>query len=186
MRFSLSSVRLVEDEGTRKLRVDVYGTQTLSSGWDAWLDAYEVTVDEGDEVSALERVAGLRHLADILATLHLSTAIPTVDQGVFGRFGAEDSLTDLWLRFYDPTSDSDYSVGACEVCGRLFVGTHKGKRGHESCMNRQRVARSRAHGFAELVESGMGRREASRVAGISAERALEELAKEGNGAQSDD
>ena len=174
-----NQVQLLVEDGVQRLRIDVYGTQTLDEGWDDWLEKYESSIEGEVEVSALEKVAGLRHLADVMATMHLSSAIPIVDQGAFGRFGAEDSLTDLWLRLYDPASDSDYSIGSCEVCGRLFIGSHKGKRGHDACMNRQRVVRSRTRKFAKLIESGMSQQEASRIAGIAAAKALEEMTREG-------
>ncbi|MDO4502740.1 MAG: hypothetical protein Q4D06_06095 [Coriobacteriia bacterium] len=174
-----NQTRLIETDGLPRLEIDVYGTQTLNEGWGLWLDEYEATIEDGVLVSSLELVAGLRHLADILATLHLSTAIPIVDKGMFGRFGAEDSLTDLWLKCYDYDSGSDYVIGSCEVCGRLYVGTHKRKRGHDACMNKQRVARSRSRKFAKLIESGMSAAEASRIAGISSAKALAIL--EGDG-----
>lgn len=174
-----NQIQLVENSNGSKLRIDIFGTQILSEEWNKWLDEYELTVKENIEVSALEQIAGLRNLADVLASIHISSAIPTVDKGMFGRFGAEDSLTDLWLRFYDSGSNPDYSIGACEVCGRLFIGTHRGKRGHDACMNRQRVIRSRTRKFAKLIESGTNQQEASKIAGISVTLALKTMTEKG-------
>lgn len=176
-----NQTRLVETDGLPRLEIDVFGTQTLDEGWDRWLDEYEATVEEDACVSALELVAGLRHLADVLATLHLSTAIPIVDKGMFGRFGSEDSLTDLWLKCYDCASDADYTIGSCEVCGRLYIGSHKRKRGHEACMNKQRVMRSRSKKFASLIMSGTSIPAASKKAGISAAKAVKILKDDGGG-----
>ncbi|MDD6786172.1 MAG: GNAT family N-acetyltransferase [Eggerthellales bacterium] len=176
-----NQTRIVDTDGLPRLEIDVYGTQTLDEGWDRWLDEYDATVEEDAYVSALEIVAGLRHLADILATLHLSTAIPIVDKGMFGRFGSEDSLTDLWLKCYDCASDADYIIGSCEVCGRLYIGSHKRKRGHEACMNKQRVMRSRSKKFASLITSGTSLPAASKKAGISAAKAVKILKDDGGG-----
>lgn len=166
-----NETRLEELDGQAALRVDVYGTQSLSSDFEPWLTQYEKSLPEDTVLSGLELVAGLLHLADTLATLHLVTALPVVSHGQFLRTTADDNLTDLWLMCYDISSDADYCVGVCEVCQRLFVGTSKNKRGHRECMNRQRVARSRAKRFRTLVEDGMADDEASRAAGIASDTA---------------
>ena len=159
-----------EDDGTR-LCVDIYGTQSLQSNLEPCLTQYEEGLPEDAVLSGLELVAGLLHLADALATMHLVTALPVTSHGRFLRTTAGDSLTDLWLMCYDIPSDAGYSIGVCEVCHRLFVGSNKNKRGHRECMNRQRVAKSRARRFKKLVDSGVADEEASKIAGISATKA---------------
>lgn len=163
--------RLEEVDGQIWLRIDVYGTQSLSSDFEPWLTYYESDLPDDTVLSGLELIAGLLHLADTLATLHLETALPVISHGHFLRTTADDSLTDLWLMSYDISSDADYSIGVCEVCNRLFIGTSKNKRGHKECMNRQRVARSRAKRFKALVETGMTDDEASRISGIAPDKA---------------
>ena len=159
-----------KDDGMR-LRVDIYGTQTLQSDLEPWLTRYEEGLPEDTILSGLELVAGLLHLADVLATIHLVTALPVVSHGQFLRTTASDSLTDLWLMCYDIATDAGYSIGVCEVCHRLFVGSNRNKRGHRECMNRQRVAKSRARRFKKLIEDGVPEEEASKIAEISSERA---------------
>ena len=144
--------------------VDVYD-------FEPWLTNYENDLHEDAVLSGLELIAGLLHLADALATLHLVTALSVISHGQFLRTTADDSLTDLWLMCYDIASDADYSIGVCEVCHRLFIGASKNKRGHNECMNRQRVARSRAKRFKALIETGMTDNEASKIAGIAPNKA---------------
>lgn len=49
------------------------------------------------------------------------------------------------------------------------------KRGHDSCMNKQRVKRFKARKYAKLIESGLSANEAARKASISSATALELL-----------
>ncbi len=152
------------------LAIDVYGTQTLQSEWCDWLDAHEAGFPSPGP-AGIEALAGLLHLADTLATMHLVTSAPVVEHGVFYRPTAGDSLTDFWLKAYDVTEDMGYAIGSCAVCGKMFIGSSKAKRGHSACLNRQRVKLSRAKKFASLVESGVSAHEASKRASISEEGA---------------
>ena len=170
-----NNTRLSEDKNGGVLLVDVYGTMWLLSDWGQWLDSYEAGLPDESVLSGLELVAGLLHLFDTLATIHLITAIPVVSHGAFVRTTAGDSLTDFWLKCYDIATDSGYVIGTCEVCHQLFVGMSKNKRGHEACLNRQRVKRSRARKFAERVEGGMSPNLAARELSISARTAIEAL-----------
>ena len=169
--FMSNETRLEEQDGQTYLRIDTFGTQSLSYDFEPWLTNYENDLPEDTVLSGLELIAGLLHLADTLATLHLVTALPVITHGQFLRTTTDDSLTDLWLMCYDIASDADYSIGVCEVCHRLFIGASKNKRGHKECMNRQRVARSRAKRFKALIETGMTDNEASKIAGIAPNKA---------------
>lgn len=166
-----NEVRLEETNDGIRLLIDVHGTQSLLSDFEPWLTQYEEDLPEDTILSGLELVAGFLHLADVLATMHLMTALPVVSHGQFLRTTASDNLTDLWLMCYDVSGDANYSIGVCEVCHRLFVGSNKNKRGHKECMNRQRVAKSRARRFKKLVDGGIAEEEASKIAGISSKRA---------------
>lgn len=150
--------------------IDVYGTISLLSDWDDWLDLHVQDLPSPGP-SGLETIAGLLHLADTLATIHLVTSVPIVNHCSLWRPTAGDSLTDFWLKMYDVSGSDDYVIGRCEVCDRLFVGTSKNKRGHKACLNRQRVKRSRARKYAKLIEAGVSPEEASKQASISAETA---------------
>lgn len=177
-----NEVRLEETNDGIRLLIDVYGTQSLLSDFEPWLMQYEEDLPEGTILSGLELVAGLLHLADVLATMHLVTALPVVSHGRFLRTTASDNLTDLWLMCYDISSGANYSIGVCEVCHRLFVGSNKNKRGHKECMNRQRVAKSRARRFKRLVDGGVAEEEASKIAGISSKKARAALGVDPEGA----
>lgn len=166
-----NEIRLEETNDGIRLLIDVYGTQSLLSDFEPWLTQYEEDLPEDTILSGLELVAGLLHLADALATMHLVTALPVVSHGQFLRTTANDNLTDLWLMCYDVSGDASYSIGMCEVCHRLFVGSNKNKRGHKECMNRQRVAKSRAKRFKKLIDSGVADGEASKIAGINPKKA---------------
>ena len=166
-----SEMRLDETENGATLLIDVYGTQSLLSDFEPWLTQYEEDLPEDTILSGLELVAGFLHLADALATMHLVTALPVVSHGQFLRTTAGVNLTDLWLMCYDVSGDANYSIGVCEVCHRLFVGSNKNKHGRKECMNRQRVAKSRARRFKRLVDSGIAEEEASKIAGISSKKA---------------
>lgn len=160
------------------LRIDVYETQSLLSDFEPWLTQYEEDLSEDTVLSGLELVAGFLHLADALATMHLATTLHVISRWRFLRTTASDTLTDLWLMCFDISSDASYSLGVCEVRHRLFVGTNKSKRGHKECMNRQRVARSRARRFKKLVDGGIAEEEASKIAGISSKKARAALGVE--------
>lgn len=166
-----NEMRLEETGNGATLHVDIYGTQSLLSDFEPWLTQYEKDLPEDTILSGLELVAGLLHLADALATMHLVTALPVISHGQFLRTTASDNLTDLWLMCYDISSDANYSIGVCEVCHRLFIGSNKNKRGHKECMNRQRVAKSRARRFKKLVDGGVADEEASKIAGINPKKA---------------
>ncbi len=166
-----NNVRLEETESDAALCIDIYGKQSLLSDFEPWLTEYEGNLPEDIILSGLELVAGLLHLADVLATTHLITALPVITHGRFLRTTAGDNLTDLWLMCYDISSDANYSIGICEVCHQLFIGSNKNKRGHKECMNRQRVERSRARRFEKLVASGIVAEEASKIAGINSKKA---------------
>lgn len=142
-----SEMRLDETENGATLRIDVCGTQSLLSDFEPWLTQYEEDLPEDTILSGLELVAGFLHLADVLATMHLVTALPVISHGQFLRTTASDKLTDLWLMRYDIFSDANCSIGVCEVCHRPFIGSNKNKRGHKEGMNRRRVAKSRARRF---------------------------------------
>lgn len=157
------------------LTIDIYGVQSLNEDKCCWLDEHEAALPWPGP-AGIEADAGLLCLADVLATLHLMTAIPIVGYGALCRPTAGDSLTDFWLKIYDITDDMDYAVGTCEICGRMFIGNSKNKRGHKGCLNRRRVKTSRAKKFARLVESGVTEQEASKQASISAESAKSILA----------
>lgn len=150
--------------------IDVYGIQSLLSDWREWLDIHEQDLPYPGP-SGLETIAGLLHLADTLATIHLITSAPIVDHCSLWRPTAGDSLTDFWLKMYDVSDNDGYVIGRCEVCDRLFVGTSKNKRGHRACLNRQRVKRSRAKQYAKLIQEGVSPKEASKRASISTETA---------------
>ena len=166
-----NEMRLEETDSGATLHVDIYGTQSLLPDFEPWLTQYEEDLPEDTILSGLELVAGLLHLADTLATMHLVTALPVISHGQLLRTTASDSLTDLWLMCYDIPSDANYSIGVCEVCHQLYVGSNKNKRGHKECMNRQRVAKSRARRFKKLVDSGVADEEASKIAGINPKKA---------------
>lgn len=164
----------VEDDG-KLLVVDVYGTWSLLSDWDEWLEQYEKTVPDDIVLTGIELVAGLLHLADTLSTLHLASAVPQVSYGRLESASADDSLTDLWFMCYDPTENKRLYSGTCEVCGRLFVSSKKKTRGHSDCMNRRRVMRSRAKQYAIRVEGGISPEDAARSSSISIAAAREML-----------
>lgn len=160
-------IELIDTDGLRILRIDVYGSQSLLSDWEKWLEEYEGALPEDEKLSGLEFMAGLLHLADTLSTIHLISATPIVRYGAVERKTAQDNLTDFWLKCYDPGSDANYSIGSCEVCGKLFIGSSKRKRGHVACMNRQRVMRAKARKYSALVEKGMSESEAGITASIA-------------------
>lgn len=171
--FYLNVANSIETEETASgglVTIDVYGTLSLLSDWDDWLDLHAQDLPSTGP-SGLEAIAGLLHLADTLATIHLVTSVPVVDHCSLWRPTAGDSLTDFWLKMYDVSGSDDYVIGRCEVCDRLFVGTSKNKRGHKACLNRQRVKLSRARKYAKLIEAGVSPEEASKQASISAETA---------------
>ena len=174
-----NNTRLSADAEGNVLLVDIYGGMSLTSDWDEWLNSYEARLPADITLSGLELVAGLLHLFDTLATVHLITAIPVVSHGAFIRPTAGDSLTDFWLKCYDIAADSDYVIGTCEVCHQLFIGESKNKRGHAACLNRQRVKRARARKFAERVESGMPPNLAARKSSISISTAIKMLTEMG-------
>lgn len=163
------------EEGGKAI-IDVYGTQSLLSDWDVWFDKHRADLTLPGP-AGIEVLAGLLHLADTIATMHLVTSAPTVERGEFCRSTAGDSLTDFWVKVYDPVDDGGYTVGNCEVCGRMFIGASRAKRGHKDCLNRRRVKLSRAKKYISLVESGVSVREASRQASISEESAVNVLAE---------
>ena len=165
-----NNILVEEADNGGLVTIDVYGTQSLLSDWDEWFDLHEADLPSPGP-SGLETIAGLLHLADTLATIHLVTSVPIVDHCSLWRPTAGDSLTDFWLKMYDVSGSDDYVIGRCEVCDRLFVGTSKNKRGHKACLNRQRVKLSRAKKYAKLIETGASPEEASKRASISAETA---------------
>lgn len=69
-------MRLEETECGATLHIDIYGTQSLLSDFEPWLTQYEEDLPEGTVLGVLELVAGLLHLADALATMHLVTRCP--------------------------------------------------------------------------------------------------------------
>ena len=113
-------MRLDETENGTTLRIDIYGTQPLLSDFEPWLTQYEEDSPEDTIPSGLELVAVFLHLADVLATMHLATALPVISHGQFLRTTASDKLTGLWLMCHDIFSDTNYSIGVCEICHRLF------------------------------------------------------------------
>lgn len=175
--------RIILEEGNNGgvVHLDVYGTQSLRLECSEWLDAHEAELSSPGPAGT-EALAGMLHLADTLATVHLTTSAPVVEYGVLYRPTAGDSLTDFWLKLYDITDDSSYKIGSCEVCGKLFIGSSKNKRGHKACLNRQRVKLSRARKFAELVGSGISVHEASKRASISEKSARAVLKQTEGGA----
>ena len=150
--------------------IDVYGALSLLPDWDDWFNLRAEDLPSPGP-SGLETIAGLLHLADTLATIHLVTSVPIVDHCSLWRPTAGDSLTDFWLKMYDASGNDDYVVGRFEVCDRLFVGISKNKRGHKACLNRQRVKLSRAKKYAKLIKAGVSPEEASKRASISTETA---------------
>lgn len=153
------------------VEMDVYGTQTLHPDYQEWLGNYEMSLADEDALSGLELIAGISHIVDTLASMHLLTSLPIIVDGRLERRTASDSLTDLWLGCYEMPSESNYVIGSCCVCGKLFVGTSKRKRGHAACMNRARVKRAKARKFAHLIADGITEQEASRQASISPDSA---------------
>jgi hypothetical protein len=177
-------VILEELDSGGNILIDIYGIQSLKFEWDMWLEAHETSLPSPGP-AGIEAIAGLLHLADLLATIHLATAAPIVEYGVYYRPTAGDSLTDFWVKMYDATGDMGYVVGNCEVCGQMFIGTSKNKRGHKACLNKKRVKLSRARKFKALLEAGASEKEASRLASISVESARGVLAAEKSRANAD-
>ena len=167
----LYCAKIKERNGSAVLAIDVYGHQSLLSDWDEWLKNYEENLPEDTVVSALECIAGLTILSDLLATVHLLSSLPVVVKGKMIRINADDCLTKLWYMCYDASESNDYKIGVCEVCHRLFIGKSKRKRGHSECMNKQRVQKSRAIKYKKLLDDGTNKDEASKLAGISVKKA---------------
>ena len=169
------TIGLEGDEDSRRLFIDVYGTQPLALEWNSWLGESDFVPEEVWTLSPVDLLAGLGFLADCVANMHLVTSLPFIERGRYQRAMSRDCLSELWFMCYDDSADKDYSIGSCEVCHRLFVGSSKNKHGHAHCMNRQRVKRSRVNKFAQLIEVGEHPKDAARKAGISEKSAREAL-----------
>lgn len=148
------------------LLLQIYGMQSLRDEYSEFLEAYEGLPD-AKALNGYELYGGLIMLADTLATLHLAGSMPVVLGGALISANGLDSLTDLWVRLYDDQEAGYVHTGACEVCGRLFVSGNPKMHGHASCMNRQRVMRSRARKYQEALDKGLSPSEASKAAKIS-------------------
>jgi hypothetical protein len=156
------------------LAFDAYGFPRDMTSWAPRLDYYSEEV-AGDGLGSIEVLIGLIHFSDVLAAIHLMTVTGTVYLGRYEHSDALDALTDLWYHVYGRSKEEALLTGCCEVCHGLFVTSNKAKRGHESCMNRQRVKKARAYKYASLVEQGVDARTAARKASISASTAVSVL-----------
>lgn len=174
----VSQVELLEDAANRKLVVDVYGRVRTMTSWADRLDYYSEEL-AGDSLGSLELFVGLGHLSDALASVHLMTAVGLVSSGNYVHACAADALTELWYHAYAGNGEKKLIAGFCEVCHRLFVTANGAKRGHDTCMNKQRAKRSKARKFARLVEDGTGAKQAAKEASISAATAINLLRDEG-------
>lgn len=153
-----------------QLRIEIYATLSLEEEYDTFIDEYEALPNK-QPLNGYELFSGLLVLADILATIHLCGAMPVVFVGSLEGASELDSLTDLWMKCYDLQESGHVKTGACEVCGRLYVSSNPRMRGHASCMNRNRVMRSRAKKYKALIDVGSTKEMASKTAKISSEKA---------------
>ena len=169
-----NNITVADTENGGSVVLNIYGVQSLNTEWMDWLNTYEENLPWPGP-SGLEIVAGILHLADTLSTIHLITAAPIVNHGFYCRPTAGDSLTNFWLKLYDVSGDGALAIGHCEVCGRLFIGTSKNKRGHEDCLNRQRVKLSRARKYLRFIQEGLSPQEAGKQASIAPETAMKIL-----------
>lgn len=153
-----------------RLRIVIYASMSLQEKYDAFIEEYEAQENKR-ALNGYELFAGLLGLADALATIHLCGAMPWVTAGILEGTSELDSLTDLWMKCYDKQESGFINTGSCEVCGRLYASGNLRMRGHAPCMNRQRVMHSRARKYKALLDSGVEKKEASKRAKISSEKA---------------
>ena len=174
----VNHVELSADANGQKLVIDVYGRVRTMTTWSERLDYYSEEL-VGDELGSIEFFIGLSHLSDVMASIHLTTATGIVSSGNYTHAYSADVLTEIWYYAYADNGGKKLITGFCEVCHDLFITMNGAKRGHDACMNKQRVKRSKARKFAKLVEGGTEASRAAIMASISATTAMDILQQDG-------
>jgi DNA-binding CsgD family transcriptional regulator len=146
-------------------QMKIFGRESLLESWD---ELFILMAKKNDnEHYYIEKYIGLMALADFLSSIHLMTTNVQIRDGQMFRPTSGDLLTDFWFNCYDDSSDNDVIVKNCEVCNGLFITSSKTQKGHERCMNKKRVAESRAKKYLKLRAGGKTAEEAASLASIS-------------------